>query len=172
MVTEGREVAWQAQPLGHPCLHDSARAIVKPMGTVVVVDTSVFVSGLIGASGSSRQVLRACLERRCEPVMGEKLFTEYEAVLRRPGLFRTSPLSADEREALLDAFLSVCTWVPVFYLWRPNLPDEGDNHVIELAVASAARAIVTQNVRDFRRGELRFPQLEVLTPAQFLNHLR
>lgn len=142
------------------------------MGLIVVVDTNVFVSALIGVNGASRQVLRACLERRCEPVMGEKLFTEFEDVVHRPEIAQASPLAAKEREALLDAFLSVCTWVPVFYLWRPNLPDEGDNHVIELAVAGAARAIVTQNVRDFRRGELRFPQLEVMTAAQFLMKLR
>lgn len=142
------------------------------MGLTVVVDTSVFVSALIGVAGASRQVLRACLERRCRPAMGEKLFQEYESVLHRPAVTRASPLTADEREKLLDAFLSVCTWVPVFYLWRPNLPDEGDNHVVELAVAASAEAIVTQNVRDFRTGDLRFPQLEILTAAEFVMRLR
>ena len=142
------------------------------MGLTVVVDTSVLVSALIGTAGASRQVLRACLERRCRPAMGEKLFLEYESVLQRPTVMRGSPLSAPEREKLLDAFLSVCKWVPVFYLWRPNLPDEGDNHVVELAVAAGAEAIVTQNVRDFRGGELRFPQLEILTAAQFAMRLR
>jgi hypothetical protein len=34
------------------------------------------------------------------------------------------------------------------FLWRPNLPDEADNHVIELAVAGGASAVVTNNVRD------------------------
>jgi len=53
-------------------------------------------------------------------------------------------------------------------LWRPNLPDEGDNHVLELAVAGSAQTIVTSNVRDFQRGELRFPDLEILTPRQFM----
>ncbi len=142
------------------------------MRPVVVVDTSVFVSALIGAAGASRQVLRACLEQRCQPVMGENLFHELEAVLRRPGLFRASPLTPAEREALADAYLGQCQWVPVYYLWRPNLPDEGDNHVVELAVAAGAEAIVTQNVRDFRRGELRFPHLAVLTAGQFVKRLR
>jgi hypothetical protein len=26
--------------------------------------------------------------------------------------------------------------IEVYYRWRPNLPDEGDNHVLELAVAA------------------------------------
>lgn|GEM_PF-2611094 len=30
----------------------------------------------------------------------------------------------------------------------------------------------TQDVRDFRRGELRFPQRAVLTPAEFVQQLR
>ena len=47
----------------------------------------------------------------------------------------TSPLTPKEREDLLDAFLSVCEWVPIYFLWRPNLPDEGDNHLMELVVA-------------------------------------
>ena len=54
----------------------------------------------------------------------------------------------------------------VYYLWRPNLPDEGDNHLIELAVAGGAEAIVTFNLRDFQRTELYFPDIAVLTPAQ------
>jgi predicted nucleic acid-binding protein len=104
--------------------------------------------------------------------MGEKLLTEFEDVLGRTDLFRTSSLTAKEREELLDAFLSVCECVPVFFLWRPNLPDEGDNHLIELAVAGMAATLVTQNIRDLRRGELRFPQLNIETPAEFITRWR
>jgi predicted nucleic acid-binding protein len=82
-----------------------------------------------------------------------------------------SPLSLKERDSLLDAFLSVCEWIRVYYLWRPNLPDEADNHLIELAVAAGADAIVTSNIRDVKRGELSFPELQVLTPFQFLKTL-
>ena len=47
-------------------------------------------------------------------------------------------------------------------------PDESDNHLIELGVAAQAEAIVTRNLRDVSRGELKFPMLRVLTPEQFL----
>jgi len=56
----------------------------------------------------------------------------------------------------------------VYYLWRPNLPDESDNHLIELAVAGGAEVIVTHNQRDFGRTELRFPGLRVLTPSELI----
>jgi predicted nucleic acid-binding protein len=69
---------------------------------------------------------------------------------------------------VLDGFLKRCHWVEVFYAWRPNLPDEADNHLIELAVAAQADAIVTRNLRDVAHGELKFPSLRVLTPEQCL----
>jgi predicted nucleic acid-binding protein len=56
----------------------------------------------------------------------------------------------------------------VFYAWRPNLPDESGNHLIELAVAAQANVIVTRNLRDVARGELKFPTLQVLSPEQCL----
>ncbi len=42
-------------------------------------------------------------------------------------------------------------WVSVYFGWRPNLPDEGDNHLFELALAGNAAAIITHNVRDVGR---------------------
>ena len=56
----------------------------------------------------------------------------------------------------------------VFFAWRPNLPDEGDNHLIELAVSGNASAIVTRNVRHLEGGGLRFPSIRVLTPQECL----
>ena len=57
------------------------------------------------------------------------------------------------------------------YLWRPNLRDEGDNHILELAVAGAATMIVTNNIADFRGAELRFPEIKLLTPPDALKEI-
>lgn len=102
--------------------------------------------------------------------MGAALFHEYEDVMLRSDPMWKSPLRPEdeERQTLFEAFLSVCEWMKVYFLWRPNLPDEGDNHHVELAIAGGADTIVTNNVRDVRRGGLSFPSLQILTPAEFL----
>lgn len=133
-----------------------------------MVDTNVFVAATTSARGASREVLRRCLLGRYDPLMSQALFAEYESVLARPGLFQRSPVSNEERHALWAAVISRCLWVRVYYLWRPNLPDEADNHVVELAVAGNAEAIVTHNTRDFRQNELRFPGLTVVTPGALI----
>ncbi len=135
---------------------------------IIVLDTSVFISACLSSGGASREVLRLCLNRKCLPLMGEALYLEYEAVLSRERLFRGCALAPSERTALFEAFLSVCRWTRVYYSWRPNVPDESDNHVVELAVAGGATAIVTRNIRDFGRMELRFGSLAVIDPATLL----
>ncbi len=53
-----------------------------------------------------------------------------------------------------------------------ELSDEGDNHLVELAIAGGAEFIVTLNLRDPQRMELRFPQLKVVSPEDFLKELQ
>lgn len=142
------------------------------MSPRVVIDTNVLVGAALSrGGGDNRDVLRACLKGLARPVIGMALFSEYEDLFLRSPLMAKSPLNEKERFILLESFLSVCDWVKVYYLWRPNLPDEADNHLIELALAGGASTIVTNNLRDVSRGELTFPFLNILTPAQFLKTL-
>ena len=136
---------------------------------VAVIDTSVFVSAVMKADTAPRQVVRLCLGGHVRPLMGNALFAEYEDVLSRVALFRHAPLSVSERGQLLDAYLSVCRWIPVYYLWRPNLRDEADNHLVELALAGNAGWIVTGNKADLASGELLFPKLRIVTATEFLS---
>ena len=103
--------------------------------------------------------------------MGTALFLEYEAVVGRRSIIDQSPLAETEIEELLDAFASVCTWITVYYRWRPNLVDEADHHLLEVAVAAGAEAIVTKNVQHLRSGDLRFPEIRILKPEQILKEL-
>jgi predicted nucleic acid-binding protein len=55
---------------------------------------------------------------------------------------------------------------PIFFLWRPLLPDPGDHMVLEIAVESRADFIITFNTRDLKDAT-RFG-IRVVTPAEFL----
>ena len=141
------------------------------MVTKIVVDTNIFVNALIGQKESaSRELLRQCLQGKYQPLMGNALFAEYQDVVNRDHITAVCPLTSIERTNLLAAFMSVCQWVRVYYLWRPNLPDEADNHLIELAVAGNAQIIATRNVKDFKRSQLKFSRLKVLKPEEILNN--
>lgn len=56
----------------------------------------------------------------------------------------------------------------IFDEWR------ADDHVMNLALALACgvQHLVTHNLRDFQRGELRFSLPEVVTPLQHLEKNR
>lgn len=146
---------------------DSVCAIILERA-MIVLDTNILVAVLLRDGGSARAVLRGCLNGNYQAVLGPALLAEYEDVLGRAELFADSVLSARERFEVFDGFLNRCRWVEVFYAWCPNLPDEGDNHLIELGVTAQADAIVTRNLRDVSRGKLKFPSLKVLTPEQCL----
>jgi len=134
---------------------------------LIVVDTNVFIGACLGG-GASNETVAACLRGDHTPLMGASLLGEYEDVLGRRQLFARARLTARERDELLDIFLSHCLWTRIYFGWRPNLTDESDNHLVELAIAGGASQIVTRNVRDFASMELRFPHLAITTPEKFI----
>lgn len=138
------------------------------MSEKVVIDTSVMISALIGKRGASREVIRRCLTGKYLPLISNSLFQEFEDVSSRSVIRETCPLRTGEIRDLLNAFYSVCSWVPIYYLWRPNLKDEDDNFLIELALAGNCRTIVTNNVKDLQAAELKFDDLQILKPQQLL----
>ena len=130
----------------------------------IVIDTNVLVAGLRPAAGASRLLLRRVFTGDFQPLFGNALWLEYQDLLGRPVWGELTTPS--ERVQVLAALARQGRWVTVYYGWRPNLPDEADNHLIELALAGGAAAIVTHNLRDVRGGELKLGNLRVLTPAQ------
>jgi putative PIN family toxin of toxin-antitoxin system len=134
----------------------------------IVLDTNILVSAMLSGGGPARRVVRVCLQRAVTPLIGAALFAEYEDLLARHALFERARLDAGEREVLFDALMSVCEWTPIYYLWRPNLPDPGDDHLIELAIAGGANWVVTENIRDLSRGELKTAPLRIGGAAAFL----
>ena len=150
-----------------PC-NECICAIIQGMAKIVVVDTSVTISALIGVRGSSREVLRRCFRGEYNPLISNALFQELEDVSRRERILKKCPLSDTEIRDFLNAFYSVCSWTPIYYLWRPNIADEADNFLIELGLAGNATHIITNNISDLKNSELNFPELTILKPEQML----
>jgi len=137
----------------------------------VVIDTNVWISALISKNGISREVIRWALLDKVAPQISTTLFLEYEDVMNREKIQTLCSLTIQEQKKLFQAFLSTCKWNEIFYLWRPNLTDEGDDFLIELAVASNSSVIITDNIKDIECGELKF-DIEVLTPKQFIERYK
>ena len=133
----------------------------------VVIDTNIWISALISKDGQSRDIIRLALNDKISPQISTSLFLEYETVMKRNKIKNLCSLNLEEQHDLFQAFLSTCIWNEIFYLWRPNLRDKDDDFLIELAVASNSKAIITDNKKDIESGELKF-NFEVLTPKEFL----
>ena len=132
------------------------------MSPLVVLDTNVLVAGLCRRTDSPSFKILQNIQRGIIPlVLTQKLYLEYESVLTRRSILKLIGASREEIALALDALLALAHRSEVFYLWRPNLQDEEDNFVLEAAVATNA-LVVTKNIADFQRGELKFPDLVIL----------
>jgi len=137
----------------------------------VVIDTNIWISALISKDGVSRDVLRLALREHIFPQISTSLLLEYESVMKRDKVQNLCELSVQEQEELFYAYLSTCKWNEIFYLWRPNLKDKDDDFLVELAVASNAKVIISENKQDFEAYELLF-DFEVLTAKEFLERMQ
>jgi predicted nucleic acid-binding protein len=108
---------------------------------------------------------------RVDCLLSVPLLLEYEAVLKRDETRKVTQLSMESIDTVLDMLCALSSETPIFYLWRPKLPDPQDDMVLELAVNGQADAIVTFNLNDFGDAPGEFG-IKLLTPGQFLHHLR
>ena len=101
---------------------------------------------------------------RYRPNISVPLFIEYESVAKRAGV--VSSLTGRDVNAILDFILSKSSIREIFYLWRPYLRDPKDDLVLEVAVESKSKYIITFNKRDFK-GIGKFG-IKVATPKEFM----
>ena len=136
----------------------------KPL---ILLDTNVLVAGLCRRENSpSFKILKNIQEGNIPLALTQKLYLEYESVLTRKHILELIDANPEEVRLVLDALLAIAQKSEIYYLWRPNLLDESDNFVLESAIATSA-IIVTKNISDFKTGEMKFPELVILTPQQF-----
>lgn len=133
----------------------------------IIIDTNVLVSSLKSKRGASYKLISILPKQELKPVISVPLIVEYEAVLKRGNLAKE--LTYEDIENFIDYLCGISEWQDIYFLWRPFLPDALDDHILEVAVASGADAIITYNKRDFR-GIEKFG-LTLLDPRELLTEI-
>ncbi len=135
---------------------------MKPIN--IVLDTNVLVSALRSQKGASYKLLTLIDNNNFELNISVPLFLEYESVTLRKEL--KLPLNKTDIFDILNYIAKVANKREIFFLWRPYLKDPKDDLVLEVAVESESKIIVTYNKKDFS-GVDKFG-IEILTPKEFL----
>ncbi|MFH2091643.1 MAG: putative toxin-antitoxin system toxin component, PIN family [Pseudomonadota bacterium] len=133
----------------------------------IIIDTNVLVSSLKSKRGASYKLISILPKQELNPVISVPLVVEYETVLKRGNLAKE--LTYEDIDNFIDYLCGILEWQDIYFLWRPFLPDAFDDHILEVAVASRADAIITYNKRDFR-GIEKFG-LTLLDPRELLTEI-
>ncbi len=133
----------------------------------IVLDTNVLYAGLYSSKGASFKILQAIEEDKLKMVISTALLFEYEDILKRNQA--DLDLSNQDIEKVLDYFCMKSEHQKIHFLWRPCLPDPKDDHLLELAIASGTKLIVTHNTKDFR-GVEQFG-VRSITPQRILEEI-
>ncbi len=133
----------------------------------IILDTNVIISAQRSQRGASAKLMSLVDTGRFEIHLSVSLTLEYEDVLRRQrNILR---LSEENVTDLIDYLCTASHHHRIYFLWRPQLRDPGDELVLELAVAAKAGYIVTYNKKDFI-GADKFG-IAVVTPKEFLQEI-
>ena len=133
----------------------------------IVIDTNVLVCALRSRRGASFRLLSLIDSGKFITNISVPLVYEYEQVLNKmqwPG--------KPSYQYIADILDYICTigqkW-KIHYLWRPKLSDPNDEMILELAVTSQSKFIITYNKSDFR--EAKEFGISVINPVEFLKKL-
>jgi putative PIN family toxin of toxin-antitoxin system len=133
-----------------------------------VLDTNVLISGLRSSTGASFAVLNAIRFGQIKIALSVSLAIEYEDVALRPGM--VPGLSPAQIGVIMDVLCAVAHHQKVFFMWRPHLPDPGDDMVLELALAAGAPYIITNNIKHFAGSDSL--GIRAIKPAEALQLIR
>jgi putative PIN family toxin of toxin-antitoxin system len=133
----------------------------------IVIDTNVLVSALRSRRGASFRLLSLIDSGKFITNISVPLVYEYEQVLKRMS-WSGKPANQYITD-ILDYICIVGEKWKIHYLWRPKLSDPNDEMILELAVTSQSKFIITYNKSDFR--EAKEFGISVLNPVEFLNKL-
>ena len=77
---------------------------------------------------------------------------EYRDLLSRDDVRKQLALGPEDVETLLQFIATVARPASIRFVWRPNLRDEHDNMVMELALAGGSEYLITSNTPGFQKS--------------------
>ncbi len=133
----------------------------------VVIDTNVLVSGAINPHGSPGRIMDALLAEEISLLYDDRILGEYREVLLRPAFgFRHADV-----DTLLDFIEFAGERISATATVGVILPDPDDLPFLEVAVAGAADALITGNMRHFKPRHGRH-DVFICSPADFVQRFR
>lgn len=135
----------------------------------IVVDTNVFVSGVISPNSPPAQLLKHWQSGLFTVVSCQRAIDELDDVLRRPHLQVKYKISDDKREALLSVIREGVVLVSGESIKGVVTDDPKDDVFIACAVEGQAKYIVSgdKHLRRLRR----YQSSRIVEPAYFLDVL-
>ncbi len=111
-------------------------------GFAVVIDTNVWISGLLSAGGAPAQLTRQAV-RNGRPVFSAETFAELRERLWRPKFDRY--ITLEQRKRFLLDLESIACWVdvPPTIAAQPLCRDAADDKFLHLALAAGANWLIS-----------------------------
>ena len=139
---------------------------------LLTLDTNILYQVLMSKTGASYFILQQVRNRKIQIALSVPVFFEYQDVLTRDKSLKDFELQLNDVENFLRFIAYISKTFEIYFLLRPNLKDEKDNKIVELAVTSQSNYLITSNIRDFKNAELKFDELKVITPSEFVKMWR
>ncbi len=139
---------------------------------LLTLDTNILYQALMSTTGASYFILQQVRNRKIQIALSVPVFFEYHDVLTRDKSLKDFELQLNDVDKFLRFIAYIGKTFEIYFLLRPNLKDEKDNKIVELAVTSQSDYLITSNIRDFKNAELKFDELKVITPSEFVKMWR
>ncbi len=139
---------------------------------LLTLDTNILYQALLSTTGASHFILQQVRNRRIQIALSVPVFLEYKDVLTREKSLKDFKLQLNDVDKFLRFIAYIGKTFEIYFLFHPNLKDEKDNMIVELAITSQSDYLITSNIRDFKNAELKFDELKVITPGEFVKMWR
>jgi len=131
----------------------------------VVIDSNILVSA-IGKKSSLRQIWLSFRKGYYAIVVNEDILKEYEEILQEHAVAGAAELVMEMFKESPDVIFQ-----RIYYNWNAVEKDPDDNKFFDVAVASAADYLVTDDRHFNAAKKLQFPKVNIVSSGDFLRIL-